>query len=145
MTEQGAVSDNDIAVEHREAQRPTSLAARTPIAAILGNGDIAVGALVGREVRPAGRQPAVDGSRSAAPRRLPALHPLVGETETGRRATPRPEKTGVGAAERWLNPRPVIMRDASENKNAPAAFTQPARVGMPGSNRKNQFDSGGMT
>jgi len=30
MTEQGAVSDNDIAVEHREAQRPTSLAARTP-------------------------------------------------------------------------------------------------------------------
>jgi len=45
MTEQGAVSDNDIAVEHREAQRPTSLAARTPIAAILGNGDIAVGAI----------------------------------------------------------------------------------------------------
>ena len=36
--------DNGIAVEPREAQRPTSLAARTPQAAILGNGDIAVGA-----------------------------------------------------------------------------------------------------
>src|SRR6185436_12031959 len=44
MTEQGAVPDNGIAVEPREAQRPTSLAARTPSAAILGNGDIAVGA-----------------------------------------------------------------------------------------------------
>jgi hypothetical protein len=44
MTERGAVSDNDIAVEPREAQRPTSLGARTPTAAILGNGDIAVGA-----------------------------------------------------------------------------------------------------
>ena len=37
--------DNGIAVEPREAQRPTSLAARTPQAAILGNGDIAVGAI----------------------------------------------------------------------------------------------------
>ena len=36
--------DNGIAVEPREAQRPTSLAARTPIAATPGNGDIAVGA-----------------------------------------------------------------------------------------------------
>ena len=44
MTERGAVSDNDTAVEPREAQRPTSLAARTPTAAIPGNGDIAVGA-----------------------------------------------------------------------------------------------------
>jgi hypothetical protein len=59
MTEQGAVPDNGIAVEPREAQRPTSLAARTPIAAILGNGDIAVGALADREVRPCRpRQPA---------------------------------------------------------------------------------------
>ena len=45
MTERGAVPDNGIAVEPREAQRPTSLAARTPTAAILGNGDIAVGAI----------------------------------------------------------------------------------------------------
>jgi len=44
MTERGAVPDNGIAVEPREAQRPTSLAARTPIAAPPGNGDIAVGA-----------------------------------------------------------------------------------------------------
>ena len=44
MTERGAVPDNGIAVEPREAQRPTSLAARTPQAAIPGNGDIAVGA-----------------------------------------------------------------------------------------------------
>ena len=36
--------DNGIAVEPREAQRPTSLAARTPQAATPGNGDIAVGA-----------------------------------------------------------------------------------------------------
>jgi hypothetical protein len=54
MTERGAASDNDAAVEPREAQRPPSLAARTPTAAIPGNGDIAVGALAGREVRPAG-------------------------------------------------------------------------------------------
>ena len=44
MTERGAVPDNGIAVEPREAQRPTSLATRTPQAAIPGNGDIAVGA-----------------------------------------------------------------------------------------------------
>ena len=36
MTERGAVSDNDIAVEPREAQRPTLLAARTPTAAVPG-------------------------------------------------------------------------------------------------------------
>ena len=44
MTEQGAVPDNGIAVEPREAQRPTLLAARTPQAVAPGNGDIAVGA-----------------------------------------------------------------------------------------------------
>ena len=36
--------DNGIAVEPREAQRPTSLGARTPQAANPGNGDLAVGA-----------------------------------------------------------------------------------------------------
>jgi hypothetical protein len=45
MTEQGVAPDNGAAVEPREAQRPTSLAARTPQAAIPGNGDIAVGAM----------------------------------------------------------------------------------------------------
>ena len=44
MTELGAGADNASAVEPREAQRPTSLAARTPSAAIPGDGDIAVGA-----------------------------------------------------------------------------------------------------
>jgi hypothetical protein len=53
-TARGGCADNAHPVEPREAQRPTSLAARTPTAAILGNGDIAVGALAGREVRPAG-------------------------------------------------------------------------------------------
>ena len=43
MTERGAAPDNGAALERREAQRPTSLAARTPEAATLGNGDIAVG------------------------------------------------------------------------------------------------------
>jgi hypothetical protein len=52
VTEQGAAPDNGIAVEPREAQRPTSLAARTPQAANPGNGDLAVGALADREVRP---------------------------------------------------------------------------------------------
>ena len=62
--------DNGIAVEPREAQRPTSLAARTSIAAIPGNGDIAVGAQAGLASLP-------QGCRSAAPGRLPALHPLI--------------------------------------------------------------------
>ncbi len=57
MTEQGAAPDNGVAVEPREAQRPTSLAARTPKAAILGNGDIAVGARPGRSQGPAKRVP----------------------------------------------------------------------------------------
>jgi len=41
-------------VERREAQRPTSLAARTPTAAIPGNGDIAVGARLAANGRPEG-------------------------------------------------------------------------------------------
>ena len=78
MTERGAVPDNDIAVEPREAQRPTSLAARTPQAAIPGNGDIAVGAQAGLASLP-------QGCRSA--RRLPALHPL---NEKKEKALPSP-------------------------------------------------------
>ena len=54
MTERGAASDNDAAVEPREAQPRTLLGARTPKAANPGNGDLAVGALADREVRPAG-------------------------------------------------------------------------------------------
>jgi hypothetical protein len=41
-------------MERREAQRPASLAARTPKAAVPGNGDTAVSAMADREVRPAG-------------------------------------------------------------------------------------------
>ena len=43
MTEQGAAARQRGRVEPREAQRPKLLAARTPIAAILCNGNIAVG------------------------------------------------------------------------------------------------------
>jgi hypothetical protein len=71
MTEQGAVPDNGIAVEPREAQRPTLLAARTPQAAAPGNRVSAVGAQAGRS------QGWPKGRRSAPLWRLPALHPLV--------------------------------------------------------------------
>ena len=79
------MSDNDIAVERREAQRPTSLAARTPIAAILGNGDIAVGVLADREIRLAGRV-SLPYKGGVPPWRLPALHPLVSRGEGNRDA-----------------------------------------------------------
>ena len=71
-------------MERREAQRPASLAARTPKAAIPGNGDIAVSALAGREVRPAGLVSLLLKGGAAPPWRLPALHPLIGETEEGK-------------------------------------------------------------
>jgi len=69
------------AVEPREAQRPTSLAARTPTAAILGNGDIAVGAMKRTLAR------SVWGL--AGPWRLPALHPLVGGEGKREKTPPR--------------------------------------------------------
>ena len=47
MTEQGAVPDNGIAVEPREAQRLLSLGARTPQAAAPGHRESAVGAQAG--------------------------------------------------------------------------------------------------
>ena len=90
MTEQGAVPDNGIAVEPREAQRPTSLAARTPSAAILGNGDIAVGAIkrtLARSVREPRKLP------GASRRSIPSLR---GEKETGMRATPGPNNKEQG-------------------------------------------------
>ena len=104
MTERGAVPDNGIAVEPREAQRPTSLAARTPQAVAPGNRVSAVGAQAGFASLPCGR-------RSAPPWRLPALHPLIfeGEKEKGIRAYPAPGKTkntGGGALacyDRWAN------------------------------------------
>ena len=92
MTERGAVPDNGIAVERREAQRPTSLAARTPTAAVPGNGDTPVGAIKRGLVRPEGGL--------ASPWRLPALHPLVrGRRKNGMRATPgsKSKNRGSGA------------------------------------------------
>jgi hypothetical protein len=61
MTARGAMPNNGVAVEPQEAQRPTSLAARTPQAATPGNGDIAVGAQAGRS------QGLPYGRRSAPP------------------------------------------------------------------------------
>ncbi len=68
--------DNGIAVEPREAQRPTSLAARTPSAATPGDRVLAVGAMAGREARPAGLV-SLPYKGGDPPWRLPALHPLV--------------------------------------------------------------------
>ena len=89
--------DNGIAVEPREAQRPTSLAARTPTAAILGNGDIAVGAIKTDLVRSVGGL--------ASPWRLPALHPPRSRGEGKWDASsPRARNTknrGIGALAKW--------------------------------------------
>ncbi len=92
-SEQGAVSDNDIAVERREAQRPASLAARIPITVSpLVTGDTAVDARLTANGRPGGPplgQASADGGRSAAPWRLPALYSLVRrEKKKGCRLTP---------------------------------------------------------
>jgi hypothetical protein len=115
MTEQGAAPDNGVAVEPREAQRPTSLAARTPIAAVSGNGDTAVGVLVGREVHPAGCVSLLYEGASQAPgasrRSIPSLR---GEGKQGCGPPPGPKKSGVGAAERWLKPLPVIPETIPE-------------------------------
>jgi hypothetical protein len=89
MTEQGADADNASAVEHREAQRPTSLAARTPQAATPGDREFAVGAMAGREVRPAGLVSLLDKGGDP-PWRLPALHSLArGEKENRDAGSPQ--------------------------------------------------------
>ncbi len=91
MTEPAAVPDNGIAVEPREAQRPTSLAARTPQAAILGNGDIAVGAQTDpRKVRKGSRKP-------LAPPGAPSSFRRNGKRDEG-----APGASNLGPAERWL-------------------------------------------
>ena len=91
--------DNGIAVEPREAQRPTSLAARTPIAAILGNGDIAVGArrtangLPGGPTSLACHVGAVAQLPGASRRSIPSFR---GDKENGMRATPGPKNKEQG-------------------------------------------------
>ena len=89
--------DNGVAVEPREAQRPTSLAARTPIAAVSGNGDTAVGVLVDREVHPAGCVSLLYEGASQAPgasrRSIPSLR---GEGKTGCGPAPGPKTKNRG-------------------------------------------------
>jgi hypothetical protein len=80
------VPDNGIALERREAQRPTSLAARTPSAAIPGNGDIAVGVLVDREVHPAGHVSLPYEGASQAPGASRRSIPSLGKRKKGKDA-----------------------------------------------------------
>ena len=86
-------------MERREAQRPASLAARTPIAAIPGNGDIAVSAQAGRKVRPAGLVSLLlkGGASALAPPGAPSPH---GEKEKGKDG--RRTSLNNRRAERWL-------------------------------------------
>src|SRR6185312_10141886 len=89
------------AVEPREAQRPTSLAARTPTAAIPGNGDIAVGARLAANGRPEGPLARASDPHMGAVAQLPgasrrSIPSCRGETETGMRAPRPPENQDAG-------------------------------------------------
>jgi hypothetical protein len=97
MTEQGAVPDNGIAVEPREAQRPTSLAARTPQAANPGDGDLAVGARRASVIGPP--KGGVAHRPGASRRSIPSFR---GETENRETGIPGARKQSPGPAERWL-------------------------------------------
>ena len=85
MTEQGAVPDNGIAVEPREAQRPTSLAARIPQAADPGN---RTPPWVRRRASQACLKGAVAQHPGASRRSIPSFR---GGKKTGMRANPAPE------------------------------------------------------
>ncbi len=75
-------------MERREAQRPTSLAACTPKAAIPGNGISPWVRLVDRKVRPAGLVSLLSEGGDP-PWRLPALHPLTGRRKKGQTGAER--------------------------------------------------------
>jgi len=75
-------------MERREAQRPTSLAARTPQAAPPGNRDAPWVRLAGRKVRPAGLVSLLSKGGDP-PWRLPALHPLMGKWKKGKTGAER--------------------------------------------------------
>src|SRR5688572_20283718 len=78
MTEQGTASlILEAVMERREALGPPLVGPRAPEAAIPGNGDIAVSARRTPDSGP-------PKGASSAPWRLPALHPLIGETEKGK-------------------------------------------------------------
>jgi len=93
MTERGAAPDNGVAVEPREAQRPTSLAARTPQAATPGNGNPP---WVRRRASQACLKGGVAHRSGASRRSIPSLR----GTEKWADA---PASQRTGAAERWLN------------------------------------------
>src|SRR6185312_7799610 len=86
------------AVEPREAQRPTSLAARTPTAAIPGNGDIAVGARLAANGRPEGPLARASDPHMGAVAQLPgasrrSIPSCRGETEKRDTGAPAARKT----------------------------------------------------
>jgi hypothetical protein len=95
------VPDNGIAVEPREAQRPTSLAARTPQAAALGNRVSAVGARWAYVIGPP--KGGVAHRPGASRRSIPSF--IEGRRKTGMRAIRCARKQSLRAAQRWL-PRP---------------------------------------
>ncbi len=81
------------AVERREAQRPTSLGARTPQAATPGNREIAVGARRAYVISP---PKGAVAQRPGASRRSIPSHQRVRKRE---RVYPHPDEW---AAQRWL-------------------------------------------
>jgi hypothetical protein len=87
-------------MERREAQRPTSLAARIPQAAPPGNRDAPWMRLAGRKVRPAGLVSLLPVGGDP-PWRLPALHSLFREgrkiRDTGHPGRPKTKPPGGGA------------------------------------------------
>ena len=96
MTERGAVPNNGVAVEPREAQRPTLLGARTPQAADPGNGDIAVGArrayVTGPPKGAVAQRPGAVASRVYPTCAL--NEPISGKPEIGRAPFPHVEGNG---------------------------------------------------
>ena len=129
MTERGAAPDNGIAVEPREAQRPTSLAARTPQRRSPVTG-ISPWVAVDRKVRQAA------SSRSVGePRKLPgasrrSIPSIEGKRKTGC-GPPRARKTRAGAAERWLNPTRRAITAAFRLRAAPGSPPLPDRDRAP--------------
>ena len=111
-------------MERREAQRPTSLAARTPKAATPGDGDIAVGAQGGPQGSPGRpRQPAEGAAiRPGASRRsIPS---------SGKRKKGKTGRTSLNnrRAKRWLlSPRHSGARAKRAN---PESITTAAEYGM---------------
>ena len=119
------MSDNGIAVEPREAQRPTSLAARTPQAAILGNGDIAVGARRTANGRPGG--PASLACHVGAVAQLPgasrrSIPSFRGEKENRDAGPGRPKNQAAGRRSVGLSGGCLKIESGGANANAAPAL-----------------------